>query len=120
MEKILIVDDDPIVVKSLSEFLREQGYDVRTAIDGYNGLVEIERNTFDLIISDVMMPNLTGLTLLSLTKEFHHSIPIIFISSLTKADVIAKSIGLQPDDFLVKPIELEKLSEMVKRLLNKQ
>ena len=83
-------------------------------------MVEIERNTFDLIISDVMMPNLTGLTLLSLTKEFHHSIPIIFISSLTKADVIAKSIGLQPDDFLVKPIELEKLSEMVKRLLNRQ
>ena len=117
MKKILIVDDDPITLKMIGQYLFSEGYDIVTAIDGFNALEKIKKNKMDLIISDVMMPNLSGLTLLSIAKEFHHKTPIIFISSLDHGDIISKSVGLGVDDFIVKPIDLANLSIRIKKLL---
>lgn len=117
MKKILIVDDDPITLKLVEQYLSSQGYNTITAMDGFDALEKIEKNKFDLIISDIMMPNLSGLSLLSISKEFHHQIPVILISTLDKGDVVSKSLSLGANDFIVKPINLEELSIRVKRLL---
>ncbi len=119
MKNILIVDDDPIIVKLFEQYLSSEGYTVVTAVDGFNALEKIETNIFDLIISDLMMPNLSGLTLLSISKEFHNKIPIIFISSLDQGDIITKTLGLGADEFMVKPINMEELSIRIKQLLLK-
>ncbi len=116
---ILIVDDDPMTLKMIEQHLSTEGYTVTTAMDGYNALEKIESAKFDLIITDVMMPNLSGLSLLSLLKSFYfNKTPIILISSLDKLDVILQSLGLGIQNFIIKPIDLTDLSNRIKYLVS--
>src|SRR4051812_13312717 len=118
MKKILLVDDDPLTLKMLEHYLSEQGYNITTAVDGYEALEKIEKTKFDLVITDVMMPNLSGLSLLSLLKTFYYDkTPIMLISSLDKLDIIIQSLGLGAENFIIKPIDLEDLSERIRKLL---
>lgn len=118
MKKILIVDDDSITLRLMEDHLSLQGYEVTTALDGFKALEKIEKNKFDLIISDVMMPNLSGLSLLSLLKTYYFdNTPIILVSSLDKSNIIIRSLGLGANNFLVKPIDFEALTKRVAKLL---
>ena len=114
--KILIVDDDKLILKSMSHQLQMKGYDVTLASDGYQALDVIDKSKIDLIISDVMMPNISGLGLLSLLKQFYFNrIPVIIISSLDKADVVLHSIGLGAADFIKKPINFKQLLKLIEK-----
>ena len=117
MKKILIADDDPSILKLIEHHLSLEGYEITTAEDGFNALEKIQKSQFDLIISDIMMPNLSGLSLLSISKEFQVNVPIIFISSLNKGDIISKSLRLGMDSFMAKPVDLKELSERIKRMI---
>jgi DNA-binding response OmpR family regulator len=114
--KVLVVDDDKMILESVSHKLAESGYDVIRAENGYEALDMIDRQKIDLIISDVMMPNISGLGLLSLLKQFYfNKIPVIIISSLDKADVILHSIGLGAVDFISKPIDFTRLLSLIRK-----
>jgi two-component system, OmpR family, response regulator len=116
--KILIVDDDKLMLEAISYKLKEDGYEVVMAEDGYQALDIIDKVKIDLIISDVMMPNISGLGLLSLLKQFYfNKIPVIIISSLDKADMVLHSIGLGAVDFITKPINFNNLSLLVKKYI---
>ncbi|HLC83678.1 MAG TPA: response regulator, partial [Bacteroidia bacterium] len=69
--KILVVDDDRLMLQAISYKLKDSGYEVVLAEDGYEALNIIDKIKIDLIISDVMMPNISGLGLLSLLKQFY-------------------------------------------------
>ena len=116
--KILVVDDDSILLEAISFNLREDGYDVITANDGFKALDIIQRQEhLDLIISDIMMPNMSGLSLLSLLKKFYFDkVPVILISSLDKGDVVLSAMKLGAHDFIVKPFNIDELSLRVKKL----
>ena len=114
--KILVVDDDRLMLEAISHSLKKDGYDVVIAQDGYEALSIIDKDKVDLIISDVMMPNISGLGLLSLLKQFYfNNIPVIIISSLAKADMVLHSIGLGAVDFIRKPINFKKLLSLIKK-----
>ncbi|MGZ4034905.1 MAG: response regulator [Bacteroidia bacterium] len=114
--KILIVDDDKLQLEAISHSLKNDGYETVVAENGYEALDIINKIKIDLIISDVMMPNISGLGLLSLLKQFYfNTIPVIIISSLDKADVILNSIGLGAVDFICKPIDFKELLIRVKK-----
>ena len=114
--KILIVDDDKLILESISYKLKEDGYEVVVAEDGFEALNIIDKIKIDLVISDVMMPNISGLGLLNLLKQFYfNKIPVIIISSLDKADMVLSSIGLGAVDFIRKPIDFKKLLRLVKK-----
>ena len=114
--KILVVDDDRLMLQAISYKLKDSGYEVVLAEDGYEALNIIDKIKIDLIISDVMMPNIFGLGLLSLLKQFYfNNIPVIIISSLNKADMVLHSIGLGAVDFIRKPIDFKKLLQLVKK-----
>ena len=114
--KILVVDDDRLMLQAISYKLKDSGYEVVLAEDGYEALNIIDKIKIDLIISDVMMPNISGLGLLSLLKQFYfNNIPVIIISSLNKADMVLHSIGLGAVDFIRKPIDFKKLLQLVKK-----
>ena len=118
--KILVVDDDQLTLKTISHTLTEEGYDVSLAEDVSKALNVLDNEKIDLIISDIMMPNVSGLGLLSLLKNFYlDRIPVILISSLDKGDVITNSLGLGAACFLAKPIDMVELLGCVKSALEK-
>lgn len=116
--KILIVDDDEITLKAISHSLIEEGYHVSAAEDVSKALTVLENEKIDLIVSDIMMPNVSGLGFLSVLKKFYFDkIPVILISSLDKGDIVANSLGLGASKFLVKPLDMNELSACVNSIL---
>lgn len=107
---ILIIDDDRLVLKSLEKKLLEEGHHVSLAENSITALQQLEHKAIDLVISDIMMPNMSGLDLLSLLKKFYYSrTPIIIMSSLKNAELVESSLGLGAYCFLSKPIDMAEL-----------
>lgn len=120
-KKILVVEDDRTLLEAISFKLQNEGYEVELAEDGWEALNVVEKKKIDLIISDIMMPNISGLSLLSVLNEFSvERIPIIIISALDKADVIMSAMGLGAHDFIIKPINFDELCTRITILLNKK
>lgn len=120
-KKILVVEDDKTLLEAIAFKLTNEGYEVQTAEDGWQALNVLERNKIDLIISDIMMPNISGLSLLSVLNEFSMDrIPVIVVSALDKADVIMSAMGLGAQDFIIKPINFDELCTRIILLLNKK
>lgn len=118
--KILIVDDDELMRKAISHSLVEEGYEAILAADVLIALDILENQKIDLIISDIMMPNVSGLGLLSMLKEYYFNrIPVILISSLDKGGVVANSLGLGATFFLPKPLDVKELLFCVNNILIK-
>src|SRR5512141_2650479 len=78
--RVLVVDDDPIVLQVAHLVFTDQGYEVRTAADGFAALVELRRSTPDVIVSDLRMPNMSGFELLSVVRRRFPHIPVVAIS----------------------------------------
>lgn len=119
-KKILIVEDDKTLLEAISFKLLNEGYHIEKAEDGWEALKVVERNKIDLIISDIMMPNISGLSLLSALSEFQiERIPVIVISSLDKGNVMMSAMGLGAYDFIIKPVDFDELCTRITLLLNK-
>lgn len=117
--KILIVDDDELMLKSIRHSLTEAGYEVSVAEDVSKALVVLDEEKIDLIVSDIMMPHVSGLGLLSLLKQYYFDrIPVILISSLDKGDIVTNSLGLGAAYFLAKPVNSKELLLCVKYVLD--
>lgn len=115
--KILIVDDDKLILTVLSSKLKTKGYDIISADNVVDALGIIQDQNIDLIVSDVMMPGISGLSFLSVLKEFNfRKIPLIFISSLDQTNLISKSLALGANDFIVKPINFGHLFLKIEQL----
>src|ERR1035437_5443664 len=100
--KILVVDDDELTLEAISHHLSNDGHEVIITDNGAKALEIIDHQEPDLIISDIMMPNMSGLTLLSLLKQFYFNrIPVILISTLDKGDVIMSALELGANDFII-------------------
>ena len=114
--KILIVDDDKLMLAAIAHSLKADGYETLVAEDGFKALNILEKEKVDLIVSDIMMPSMSGLGLLNLLKQYYFNrMPVIIISSLDKADIILCSLGLGAENFIAKPINFEELSLRVKK-----
>lgn len=114
--KILIADDDKLILEAVAHNLEQNGYEVVRAEDGCQVLDIIEKQKIDLIISDVMMPNISGLGLLNLLKQFYfNKIPVIMISSLDKADIVFHALGMGAVEFITKPINFDRLLELIQQ-----
>ena len=116
--KILIVDDDELMLKAISHSLGQEGYAVVLAQDVSSAINILENQKIDLIVSDIMMPNVSGLGLLSMLKEYYFDrIPVILISSLDKGGIVANSLGLGATYFLPKPLDVKELLTCVKSII---
>ncbi|MEW6468798.1 MAG: response regulator transcription factor [Bacteroidota bacterium] len=116
--KVLVIDDDTMMLQAIGHSLEGEGFSVLTAQNGMEALAMVESQKPDLIISDIMLPGMSGLTLLSMLKRFYfQKIPVIIISSLDKSDIILSSLGLGAVDFMVKPINFKELLLRVKRYI---
>lgn len=109
MAKILILEDDVLLNKAVSKILNRNGYDIVSCFSAVEAYDIMYNNIFDLIISDIMMPEIDGFEFLKTIRNINKEIPIIFMSA--KDDFNAKERGyrLGVDDFLVKPVDFEEL-----------
>lgn len=115
--KILLVDDDAMVTELLSMKLSESGHYVECASNGWEALNKISNNEYDLLITDLMMPDISGLTLLSLLQSsVFGKVPAIIISSLDQSSTVLSGMGLGADDYFVKPVNIQKLTNRISQL----
>lgn len=116
--KILVVDDEKLLVKGIKFNLENDGYEVATAYDGEEAVELAKSGDFDLIILDIMMPKMTGLEACMQIREFSN-VPIIMLTA--KGEDMDKLIGFEQgtDDYLTKPFNILELKARIRALLRR-
>ena len=119
MVKILVVEDDKNLNKSICLFLAQKGFEAQGCYDGEEALDLLYKTSFDLVISDIMMPKVDGYKLLENVRKLDKSIPFIFMTA--KEDFPSKQKGFNAgvDDYLVKPVDLQELYLRINALLRR-
>lgn len=115
--KVLIVDDEEMAIKLVEHQLKLDGFEIITTTDGREAMDLIKSEEPDLVVSDIMMPFMSGLELLELIKSEKKKTPVILVSALDDVEVIQTAIGMGADDFVIKPVNTDELSLRVKRVL---
>jgi DNA-binding response OmpR family regulator len=117
-KKILIIEDEESIISFLKPELQHEGFDVEAATDGESGLCFAEQSHFDLILLDIMLPQLNGLTVLRRIRNFSN-VPVIILTA--RGETTDKVIGLDggADDYLTKPFEIEELLARIRCALRK-
>ncbi|MBC8054273.1 MAG: response regulator [Sphingobacteriaceae bacterium] len=122
MAKVLVIEDEELMIKALEFRLKKDGYDVQLARDGAQGIEILDNNTFDLVITDIMMPFVSGLEVVSYIKS--HPImkdtPVIVLSSIGLERVVMEAFELGVDDFITKPFNLGELVIRVKKFVRQR
>jgi DNA-binding response OmpR family regulator len=115
--RILIIDDSQEILAGLKAFFQEE-YETLTAKDGFEGLQALEENEngIDLVITDLMMPELSGVGVISILRKKYQGIPIIAITGW-RGDIEATGHKLDADEVFEKPFEISDLGQSVCRLL---
>lgn len=119
MFKILIVEDDKELNKTVCSFLNHSGYDATGCLNANEAYDAFYDTTFDLIVSDIMMPNVDGFEFAQNIREFNDNIPILFMTA--RDDIASKQRGFRigVDDYMVKPIDLDELFLRIGALLRR-
>lgn len=121
---ILVIDDDPLVLKTIRKLLDKAGYVVETAKTAREGLEKGKNYDFDLIICDVRMPEINGIELITEVREFRKGknkteIPVIFITGYASEEAPIQAIKLGAEDYILKPFDIDKLLAAVNNILPK-
>ncbi len=119
MIKVLVIEDEDLVRKSLEFRLKKDGYQVTPCANGREGIEAIEKNKYDLVLTDLMLPFNNGLEVVSKLKSVSKETPIIVLSNIGLEQVVLDAFNLGADDYMTKPFSPNELSVRVKRLLNK-
>jgi DNA-binding response OmpR family regulator len=116
--KILIIEDEPLMLKALKFRLNKDGYEVVIAEDGRKALQILNDEEFDLIITDVMLPFNNGLEIVDFVKNKKKlNTPIVILSSVGAENAVLDGFAIGADDYITKPFSPTELSVRIKRLL---
>ncbi len=118
--KIIVVDDELSIRESLKGWLQQDGYQVETAAGGPEALAKNAENRFDIMLIDVKMPEMDGLTLLKKIKETDSDIDIVMMTAHGDIRDAVEAMKLGAYDYLLKPFELEELSLIIEKLVQMQ
>ncbi|MCF3111561.1 response regulator [Niabella sp. CC-SYL272] len=115
--KILLVEDATALLRAIELKLKKSGYDVHSCADGRQALAELESFTPDLVITDIMLPFVSGLEVLNAAKAKNKKMPVIVFSAMGQENAVEEAFLLGADDYVVKPFGLKELEMRIKRLL---
>ncbi|MBI3472958.1 MAG: response regulator transcription factor [Candidatus Solibacter usitatus] len=117
--KILLVEDEPGLVMTLTDRLQGEGYLVDSAMDGESGLTQASGNAYDLIILDVMLPRKSGLDICRKLRQGGVGTPVLMLTA--RSQIVDKVVGLQigADDYMTKPFDMMELLARIEALLRR-
>lgn len=121
-KRILVVDDEELIIKSLRKLLEKEGFGVFVAKNGRDAVVMVEEEDFDLLIADIRMPGINGVETVQyiyeeLQKKNLPTIPTIFITGYADEEMRKKAKTLKPIAYIYKPFDISELIDRVKEVL---
>lgn len=116
---ILVIDDDTLAIDKLQRFLIKEGYDVCVASNGITALEIIEKNKIDVLVCDIAMGDMDGITVLQKAKKMYHDIEGIIVTGMRDQEMSIKALRAGAADYLVKPLNLEELLVAIHRALER-
>lgn len=119
MIKILVLDDDPRLNQTVCAYLNDSGFQTKGCLRAKDAYDEMYNNLYDLIISDIMMPEVDGFEFAESVRKVNRHIPILFMSARDDLPSKQRGFTLGIDDYMVKPIELDELLLRVRALLRR-
>lgn len=119
MVHILVVDDDPKLNKAVCTYLNDCGFTAKGMLNAREAYDELYNSLYDLIVSDIMMPEIDGFAFAQSVRQVNKHIPILFMSAKDDLPSKQKGFRLGIDDYMVKPIELAELEMRVRALLRR-
>lgn len=119
MFKILVVEDDKDLNKTVCAYLNRNGYETVGCLSANDAYNEMYGNLFDMIISDIMMPQIDGYEFARTVREMNQDIPILFMTAREDFESKRRGFGVGIDDYMVKPIDLDELLLRIEALLRR-
>ena len=119
-KSILIIEDDPVLLRGLKDNFEAQGYDVRTARDGQKGIDALLATPPDLLLLDLMLPKVNGYEICQTARSRHLEMPIIMVTAKGQEDDIVRGLDVGADDYVTKPFSIRELIARVKAFLRRQ
>ena len=116
-KKILVIEDDPDVLSTVIKQLEYFGYEVLTATDGMDGMKKVDAGGYDLVLTDIVMPYISGVGVVTALKEKMPHIPVIAMTGYGKEPESA-AMEKKADIVLAKPIKMSDLKEHIQKLLS--
>jgi DNA-binding NtrC family response regulator len=117
--KILLVEDDDATRKGIAMFLRAEGHEVTAASGGSEAFAALRREPHDLVVSDIRMPGMDGLTLLERLREGGNAMPVLMMTAYATVQEAVRALQAGADDYLTKPLNLDELTVRVQHLAAK-
>ena len=115
--KVLVVDDEDFICELLDEFLSLKGYDVTTARNGDEALLDFVENKPDLVLLDIRMPGISGVKVLRKIKNIDKDVRVIMLSAFGDAATVQDALELGAAHYLQKPVKFEQLSNILDSLV---
>jgi len=116
---ILLVDDEPAITEIIGSYLERYGHEVTTADNGEKAIEWLNRSSFDLVITDLIMTPVNGIEVLKASKRIHPETMVILLTGFGNMDSVIEALRLDADDYLLKPFDLEQMYFRVSRCLEK-
>ncbi len=116
--RILIVEDEPDLLRSLAQALREEGYAVDTAADGEDGLYKAENYDYDTVVLDVMLPKMDGWQILAKLRKTKKT-PVLMLTARDQSQDRVRGLDTGADDYVVKPFDLSELFARLRALIRR-
>ena len=116
--KILFVEDEVEICKNIDEAIGDLFASFEIAYDGYAGIKKYKKTTHDIIITDISMPKLNGLDMISKIRKISTSVPIIILSAFSEKEHLFKAIDMSVNKYLVKPIDVDELLNIISEISN--
>src|SRR5579862_7041822 len=118
--RVLVVDDEKVIREILSDFLTMEGYVVRTVENGESALTELERRSYNLVISDLKMPGMGGLELLERISELRQNVLTVIMTGFGTVETAIEAMKKGAYDYILKPFKIEEVVHVVERGLYRQ
>jgi len=117
-ESLLLIEDDAVLRKTLQLVLTQKGFEVEIANDGKSGLKKAYASSPDVVILDIMLPDMSGWEVCTRLREMS-DVPIIMLTALGNSDDVVKGLDMGADDYLIKPVTAEELSARIRAVIRR-